>query len=200
VLTADNGYDITWNKHDITGMTNVKLEYSTDGGSTYNNISTVPNSGTYTWSVNAYYAGWPFESYMGANGVDGTQPQGSFTTPSCAPPPHPTCPAGSVGLSPSSVTVGQTSTASAPSGWSSGSFSSSNNSIATVSGSTITGQSQGNAVISGLGWTAPNGATSCNLDIAVLTVNPAPKSHINLSPTSFSFSGVSGAQHLLVKL
>lgn len=102
---------------------------------------------------------------------------GTYTTSNCndacAPSP-PSCPAGSVSFNPSSINVGQTSTASAPSGWSSGSFSSSNNSIAAVSGSTITGQSQGSADISGSGWTASNGATSCTLSGATLTVNSAP--------------------------
>jgi len=160
------------------------------GGSGYNvglntsyTVSGLTTGTTYNWSVEAYYNNGPSAGWGVTN-----QPCGSFTALNCTP----TCPAGSVSLNPSSINVGQTSTASAPSGWSSGSFSSSNNSIATVSGSTITGQSQGSVIISGSNWTASNGAANCNLNGAPLTVSPTPKSHIVLSPTSFTFTGVSG--------
>jgi hypothetical protein len=83
------------------------------------------------------------------------------------------CPVGSVGLSPATINVSQTSTASAPANFSGGSFQSSNSGIASVSGSTVTGQSAGSATISGTGWTyVINGATGCSLAGSVLTVNP----------------------------
>ena len=103
------------------------------------------------------------------------------------------CPAGAVGLSSSSIIVGQTATASAPAGFSGGTFLTSNSGIASISGSTITGQSPGVAGISGAGWNYPaNGSTNCALAATNLTVNPVPRPTISLSPTTFSFSGISG--------
>jgi len=123
-------------------------------------------------------------------------------------PPGGICPApGSnlVGLSPSTIHPGNTSTASAPANFTGGSFASSNVAVATVSGSTVTGASNGSSSVSGSGWTyTPNGATSCALGGSTLTVstggvcttltyNPAtsgisvypsgpPISHLNLTP------------------
>ncbi len=59
ILTAPNGGEqwtitsnrtITWNT--TTFYTNVKLEYSTDNGATYNMIiASTPNTGSYTWNI-----------------------------------------------------------------------------------------------------------------------------------------------------
>jgi hypothetical protein len=79
-------------------------------------------------------------------------------------------PAPIVILNPSNINVGETSTAVAPSGWGGGNFISSNSSVATISGSIITGRSQGTAQISGVGWQAPNGVMGCSLGGAILNV------------------------------
>ncbi len=48
-LTAGDDYNITWGS---TGITNVTLFYSTDGGDYWNRINTVPAAdGTFTWNV-----------------------------------------------------------------------------------------------------------------------------------------------------
>ncbi|MFQ6094388.1 MAG: LamG-like jellyroll fold domain-containing protein, partial [bacterium] len=45
-----NSYDITWSSQNFMG--DVKIEYSTDGGSSWNTIAaTTPNDGTYNWTV-----------------------------------------------------------------------------------------------------------------------------------------------------
>ncbi len=84
------------------------------------------------------------------------------------------CADGSVSLSSASINVGQASSASAPAGWSNGSFSSSNASVASVSGLTITGVSAGTANISGSGWKDPNGTANCPLNPSTVTVNAPP--------------------------
>ena len=85
-------------------------------------------------------------------------------------PPAPSCPSGAVVVSPTTIVVGGTSIASAPAGWTGGSFTSSPSGVATISGSTVTGASAGSATISGSGWTASNGATGCSLTGALLTI------------------------------
>lgn len=82
----------------------------------------------------------------------------------------PLCPAASVTLTPASIAERATSVASAPAGFSGGSFVSSNSGIASVSGTTITGNLAGTANISGSGWNYTNGATNCSLTAAALTV------------------------------
>jgi len=53
LLSVGQSTDITWNSQAIAGATNkVKIEYSSDGGSTYNLIANnVANTGTYAWTV-----------------------------------------------------------------------------------------------------------------------------------------------------
>jgi hypothetical protein len=56
-VTATDNYSITWDKYG-TGVTEVILEYSKDGGLTWNYVNPVspykvPNSGSYLWSVPA---------------------------------------------------------------------------------------------------------------------------------------------------
>ena len=86
--------------------------------------------------------------------------------------PTPSCPTGAVTLNPTTIAVGGTSTASAPTGFTSGSFSSSDSTVAAVSGSSVKGVAAGSATISGSGWAHSNGATGCSLNGAALTVTP----------------------------
>ncbi len=83
------------------------------------------------------------------------------------------CPTGNVvSLMPAVITVGGTSVASAPSGFTGGTFYSDNTAVAAVSGATVTGEAQGSTTISGnADWTYTNGATSCSLGKAPLVVN-----------------------------
>lgn len=81
-------------------------------------------------------------------------------------------------LADSLIRVGQTTQAFAPLGWSGGQFASSNQSVAEVgnpqpTSADVTGKSVGGADISGVGWTAANGAAGCQLGPAVLSVVPA---------------------------
>jgi len=100
------------------------------------------------------------------------------------------CPSGSVSLNPTSINIGQTSTASAPSGFTGGSFSSSNTGVATISGSTATGVGPGQAAISGTGWSYPaNGATGCSLSSSSLTVISAPPAAPSNAQTDNSVCG-----------
>src|SRR5262249_38719826 len=61
-VTAPNGgeflavgsvFGITWSASDNTGVANVDIDYSTDGGATYPNViaTAIPNSGSYAWTV-----------------------------------------------------------------------------------------------------------------------------------------------------
>ena len=103
-------------------------------------------------------------------------------------PPPPSCPTGAVTLNPTTIAVGGTSTASAPTGFTNGGFSANPASgVVTISGATVTGVGTGSATISGSGWTYSNGATGCSLNGAVLTVtSPPPEITItSLNPAVF---------------
>jgi hypothetical protein len=82
----------------------------------------------------------------------------------------PSCPAGSVNLGVPTIDVTKTTTASAPAGFSGGSFVSSDTTKATVSGTTITGVEGGTSSITGTGWSYTNGATGCALAGSTITV------------------------------
>ena len=97
---------------------------------------------------------------------------GGGTTP--PPPPPPTCPSGAVTLNPTSIFVGAASQASAPAGFTGGTFSSDNTNVAAISGSTVTGVADGTANINGAGWINANGATGCALSGAAITVTTPP--------------------------
>jgi hypothetical protein len=101
--------------------------------------------------------------------------------------PPPSCPTGAVTLNPTTIAVGGTSTASAPSGFTNGGFTSSDPTVAALSGSTVKGVAAGSATISGSGWTYSNGATGCSLSGAALTVtSPPPAITItSLTPSVF---------------
>jgi GBS Bsp-like repeat/Viral BACON domain len=164
---------------DFTGNSNPTLTtYAVPNGylGSYNLVSPI---------VNHNYSMW-----IHSRAPNGAYSISAGTNYSCAPA---VCPSGSVTLSTYNINIGQLSTASAPSGWSGGTFSSSNSGVASVSGSTVTGVSTGTVQVSGSGWSAPGGATSCILSNSLnVTVNPIPKSHIVLTPSSFTFSGTSG--------
>ncbi|MCM8812269.1 MAG: hypothetical protein NC910_04395, partial [Candidatus Omnitrophica bacterium] len=54
-VTAESTYSINWDPGTATGISNVILQYSTDGGSTWSYVNgtnpyTVPNSGSYYWN------------------------------------------------------------------------------------------------------------------------------------------------------
>jgi hypothetical protein len=92
------------------------------------------------------------------------------------------CPSGAVQLSPTSIRVGGSASAQAPTNWSGGTFASSNGAVASVGGSSVYGVGVGSASISGnSNWTVhlyyssyPAGqATDCSLGGATLTVTPA---------------------------
>ena len=91
---------------------------------------------------------------------------------------QPVCPAGSVVLSSNVVSVKGTVTASAPSGFTGGSFSytpySSLTMYVSISGSTIIGRKVGTTNIIGSGWSHSNGSTNCPLSGTQLTVTSAP--------------------------
>ncbi len=113
----------------------------------------------------------------GQNVLIGGSPK---SIPACPTPP--VCPpsnAYSVALADAVVRAGQTTTAFAPSGWVGGTFSSSNTGVATVATSlnngtgSVRGISPGQADISGVGWTASNGATGCAIGPTTVTVTAA---------------------------
>ncbi len=88
----------------------------------------------------------------------------------------PSCPGAKVTLSQSQFGVGGGTLISAPSGWSGGSFSSSNTNVVTigsVTGYTAPGMGvgAGKSTITGSGWNTNTGATNCSLGGAVATVN-----------------------------
>lgn len=109
-----------------------------------------------------------------------------FDVRDCSTPPA-ACPSGaSVSVNPAAIEVNNFATASAPSGWFGGTFAISNSSLASVTGSSVRGNSAGSASISGSGFTAPNGATNCSLNPATITVTQP--SSPNVCPSGFSVS------------
>ncbi|MCL5775099.1 MAG: hypothetical protein M1333_02710 [Patescibacteria group bacterium] len=103
------------------------------------------------------------------------------------------CPTASVQSVPASMTVGQTATASAPAGFTGGTFQSSNPVSATVNSASglITAVAQGSATITGSNWNyTPNGATGCTLNGtgASISISPAPVYAYTVSPGAVTFS------------
>ncbi|MGD0977061.1 MAG: hypothetical protein ABR875_02095 [Minisyncoccia bacterium] len=103
----------------------------------------------------------------------------AFLTVNIGQPPS-GCLPGAVSLSGYSIPVGDSVTASIPSGWSgSGAFISSDATVASVgpTSGVVTGNKVGSASISGTGWTDPSGKTNCPLDNSnVLSIGPPPSS------------------------
>lgn len=141
-------------------------------------------------------AGWSISPATGSAGVGGTVTFTVSTTNTTAPSTQalvftgvyngisrtaptnltvtsPLCPAGSVSLSGTAVTVGNSVTASpSAAGFTGGTFGTSSGN-ASVSGAIITGQIPGTVNISGNpDWNYSNGATGCSLTAAALTVDP----------------------------
>lgn len=83
------------------------------------------------------------------------------------------CPGGVVQLDDDTITIGETVTAIAPMGWTGGQFNSNGLlDFGPVSGNqaTGTGATIGSGDVTGFGWSAPNGATNCNLTGSNITV------------------------------
>jgi uncharacterized repeat protein (TIGR01451 family) len=80
------------------------------------------------------------------------------------------CPTGSIQVSNSILQVNQTGTVSAPSGWFGGTLVSSDPSIVSISGNTMTAHKAGTVTISGSGFKAPNGLSNCALTSVTVTV------------------------------
>lgn len=101
--------------------------------------------------------------------IDGVKKSVTFTVRDCSTPTPPPvvkiCPSNvSLSLSKNSINVGESVSVNVPAGWYGGNIVSSNANVASVSGLTVRGNSQGSATISGNGFTAPNGATNCGLN------------------------------------
>ncbi len=106
-------------------------------------------------------------------------------------PEQPVCPSAAsfkVVLASSTIKVGNKTLAIAPSGWSGGSFVSSSGAVslgAVVDGTAeVVGVGVGTANISGLNWTASNGAKGCDLGNAKITVDPASNGFISADPNT----------------
>jgi len=114
--------------------------------------------------------------------TNNTTPSNITTSPNTTTPSNtePTCPSASVSLINNSIQVGQNTIASVPLGWSGGIFRSSDTSVANVFGDVITALSPGTVSVSGIGWTAPNGAKNCSLAEASLTISPTPPPTLDL--------------------
>ncbi|MFA6495374.1 MAG: Ig-like domain-containing protein [Candidatus Paceibacterota bacterium] len=123
-------------------------------------------------------------------GSNWTDPNGTTGCPlSGVSIPVVTCPVGSVTATPSTVKVGSTTALTQPAGWSSGTFSSSNSGVLSVTGSTGTGVAAGSATVTGSNWTAPNLATGCPLLGAIVSVVTCPASTVTLTPASLTAQG-----------
>jgi len=49
-IAATSTYNITWKTLEGAEIDNIKIEYSTDNGQNWDDVNTVPNSGSYKWS------------------------------------------------------------------------------------------------------------------------------------------------------
>jgi len=99
-----------------------------------------------------------------------------------------------VNLNPLSIATGETSTASAPSGFSGGTFSVDASGNASISGNTITGVSAGSDVVSGSGWTyTSTGATSCSLGGRTLTISTAACTPLTYNHATSGFSAITNS-------
>lgn len=146
--------------------------------------------------------GWDSNNNFNDFFIANTNPRNASSATQNPPPPPPVCPTGvALSIDPNSIQVGQTANISAPAGWTGGNFSSSSTTVASVNGSLAKGNAPGSAVISGSGFTAPNGAVNCPLGSASITViaQPQPASPLdqlkaqlqnNLAALSQMFSGL----------
>ena len=99
-----------------------------------------------------------------------------------------------VSLSSSTMNVGDVGSVTAPAGFTGGSFSSGDPTVATIgaqvgNSASINGVAQGTSVISGNGWTyTPSSATACALGGQVLTVNPPACTPESYQPATSGFA------------
>ena len=101
------------------------------------------------------------------------------------------CPTNPVMLDSSSITIGGTTNAHAPAGYSGGIFSSGNSTIASISNSTVTGIATGNTTISGSGWNYGL-ASNCSLTAVAIAVTPAACTNPTYNSGTSGFSPYSG--------
>jgi uncharacterized repeat protein (TIGR01451 family) len=140
--------------------------------------------------------------------IDGISREVTFTVNNCSPAPQqPVCPSGNglISFSRNPISVNETSQASAPAGWSGGSFSSNNSNVASVSGNIVTGRGAGTARITGTGFnvaTSAGVAQNCSLTgdisinqpVVIPTLVCTPNSQtVNVNQSAnFSASGGTG--------
>ncbi len=88
-----------------------------------------------------------------------------------------------VTLGATSIRTGATTQAYPPDGWTGGTFTTSNATIAEVSGSTVLGKKPGFVSIAGEGWQTAEGAVNCSLGSTILTVaDPIGRISANPNP------------------
>ena len=117
---------------------------------------------------------------------------GSPKTVNCPAVPPPACPSPNnyhVTLADLVIRRGENTQAFAPNGFSGGSFTSSNSSVASISSqqagvAIVRGVGTGLANIGGTGWTAPNGATGCSLGQIAITVEENLLGSLSVTPVA----------------
>lgn len=153
--------------------------------------------------------GLSHQVYIYAINSNGTGPNpllnGSPKPVQCPVPP--TCPSTqlfAVTLADTTIRTGDTTLAFAPNGWSGGTFTTSNSSVATVAApqgasAVITGRAIGVTNIAGQDWTASNGATGCGLGSQQLFVEAAAAAgsiQANPNPISVCAPETTGATNI----
>jgi len=142
-------------------------------------------------------------------GLTCTNPAGDSASASALVSVNPPICAGQTGtvtLTASPIDVGSSTTASVP-GWSALTYTVTSSSIASVVGSTLTGQNGGTATVSAIG-TAPNGASGCaattnaaldvrDFSVSVQAANPPSISAGNSSIVVVNIGGVNGGSMLV---
>lgn len=119
--------------------------------------------------------GWDTNNNLNDFFIADPNPRNSSSPNENPPPPPPVCPTGvALTVTPGIIQTGQTASITVPAGWTGGSFASSSTTVASVAGSAVNGSVVGSAMISGLGFIAPNGATNCALEADGITVTAPP--------------------------
>lgn len=131
----------------------------------------------------------------------GTNPLlGGSPKPLKCPPPVAVCP--NVGrdyvvAADAVVAVDDTTQVFAPNGWTAGDFVSSDSAIAKITNplatsATVQGVRKGVVSVYGSGWTAPNGATNCNLGSTDITIVNKPTGELSATPATYCPPGTTG--------